>query len=88
MAKTIEIYTTPYCPYCLRAKALLKRKGVAFRDIDVAAKPEGRKEMVKRAKGHHTVPQIFVDGRHIGDCDEIHAMDKQGTLDPILGVAA
>lgn len=80
----VEIYSSPFCPYCHRAKALLDRKGVKYEEIDVVAEPSRRAEMTKRAGGHHTVPQIFVDGEHIGDCDGIHAMDRRGQLDPIL----
>ena len=86
MAK-IEIYTSPLCGYCRRAKALLTRKGVAFAEIDVLRAPERRDEMVKRAQGQRTVPQIFIDDRHIGGCDELHTLDSAGELDPLLAVA-
>ena len=79
----ITIYTTPFCPYCARAKQLLKKKGVAFDEIDVMMDRGKRAEMEKRS-GRHTVPQIFVDGKHVGDCDELHALDREGRLDPIL----
>jgi glutaredoxin 3 len=88
VTKTIEIYTTPFCPFCLRAKELLKRKRVAFKEIDLYAEPEKRAEMMARARGRGTVPQIFVDGEHVGDCDGIIALDRQGALDAILGIAA
>jgi glutaredoxin 3 len=86
MAK-IEIYTTPWCGYCARAKALLDRKGIAYVEIDVAGTPGARDEMVKRAEGRRTVPQIFVDGRHLGDSDEIVALDRDGQLDALLNPA-
>jgi glutaredoxin 3 len=81
---TIEIYTTPYCPYCSRAKALLQSKGVEYRETDVAADPSLRSAMTKRANGRHTVPQIFIDDRHIGGCDDLHALDARGELDPLI----
>ncbi len=83
----IEIYTTPFCPYCHRAKALLKGKGVIFEEIDVMLHPSRRREMRERAGGAGTVPQIFVDGRHIGDSDRIAELDRQGELDAILGLS-
>ncbi len=83
MAK-IEIYTTPICPYCVFAKRLLKEKGVDFEEIDVAGDATLRNEMVKRAGGLMTVPQIFVGGTHVGGFDELHALDKDGKLDPLL----
>lgn len=80
----IEIYTTPFCPFCHRAKALLKTKGVTFKEIDVMMSPGRRAEMTDRSQGRDTVPQIFVDGRHIGDCTEIHRMEAEGRLDAAL----
>jgi glutaredoxin 3 len=84
----VEIYTTPFCPYCHAAKRLLEKKGVAFEEIDVTMVPGARKKMTERAGGRSTVPQVFVDGRHVGDCDGIHALDAQGKLDRALGIAA
>lgn len=84
MAK-VEIYLTPICPYCARAKRLLQKKGVAYTAIDVLAAPERREEMVARAGGRYTVPQIFIDGVHIGGSDELAALDRAGKLDPLLG---
>ena len=81
---TVELYTTPYCPYCIAAKELLRRKGVDFKDIDVAGKPELRAEMMTRAGGRHTVPQIFVGATHVGGCDDLYALDEAGQLDPLL----
>lgn len=83
----IEIYTSPWCPYCVRAKRLLDEKGVAYEEIDVMAHPRRRPEMVERAGGRTSVPQIFIDGRGIGGCDDMHALDRQGRLDPLLGLA-
>ena len=80
----IEIYTTPYCPYCLSAKALLNRKGITFTEIDVSGDPEGRRKMVERANGGYTVPQIFIGQTHVGGCDDLHALESAGKLDPLL----
>jgi glutaredoxin 3 len=87
MAK-IEIYTSPFCGYCHRAKQLLARKGAAFTEIDVMSDGAKRVEMTGRAGGRHTVPQIFIDGRHVGGCDELYALDRAGALDPLLAGAA
>jgi glutaredoxin 3 len=83
----VEIYTTTVCPYCVRAKTLLKRKGVAFIEINVEADDAVRDAMVRRAGGRRTVPQIFIGGRHVGGCDDLYALDRQGGLDPLLGLA-
>ena len=80
----IDIYTTRACPYCHSAKALLNRKGVAFTEIDVTGDREGRRKMVERAKGHYTVPQIFIGTTHVGGSDELHDLDDAGKLDPLL----
>ncbi len=82
--KRVEIYTTRSCPYCIAAKALLSRKGVAFEETDVGANPGLRSEMMTRANGRHTVPQIFIGGVHVGGCDDIHALDAAGRLDAML----
>lgn len=84
----VEIYTTPTCPYCIAAKSLLTRKGVAFDEISVAGDPEGRRAMSARAGGRTTVPQIFINGRHVGGCDDLHALDDAGGLDPLLAAEA
>ncbi|HZU90216.1 MAG TPA: glutaredoxin 3 [Stellaceae bacterium] len=86
MAK-VEMYTTLFCPYCARARALLQKKGVDFIDIDLGEHPEKRAEMLQRAHGRHTVPQIFIDGEHIGGSDELVALDRRGALDKKLGIA-
>ena len=84
----VEIYSSSFCPYCHRAKRLLTEKGVAFTEIDVDMDPRRRAEMVQRANGGRTVPQIFIDGRHVGGCDDLHALDRAGKLDPLLQGAA
>ena len=86
MAK-VEIYSTMWCGYCARARSLLQRKGVAFEDIDIEVDTSKRDEMVKRAGGRMTVPQIFIDGVHIGGSDDLVALDRAGKLDPLLGLA-
>lgn len=83
----ITIYTTPICPYCVRAKALLKRKGAAFEEVDVFMNMDARAEMESKARGRHTVPQIFIGERHVGGCDDLYALDRAGELDPLLGAA-
>lgn len=82
----VTIYTTPYCPYCHAAKALLTKKGIRFHEIDVQD-PALRREMMARAAGRHTVPQIFIGETHVGGCDDIHALDAAGKLDPMLAPA-
>ena len=82
--KTIEIYTTPWCSYCQSAKRLLTRKGAAYTEIDVSHDPALRSEMMRRARGRHTVPQIFIGGQHVGGSDDLHALDHAGWLDPML----
>lgn len=84
MTPRVEIYTTPYCPYCRAAKQLLAQKEASFVEIDVSRDADLRKSMETRAHGRRTVPQIFIDGRHIGGCDELYALDDQGGLDPLL----
>ena len=80
----VEIYTTPTCPYCVAAKQLLRRKGVGYTEIDVSRDPLLRDAMTRRAGGVRTVPQIFISGKHVGGCDELHALDYEGGLDPLL----
>ena len=82
----VEMYTTGWCPYCAMAKALLARKGVEFAEISLDEEPGRRAEMIERAHGGRTVPQIFIDGEHIGGCDEMVALDREGKLDPKLGI--
>lgn len=83
----VEIYTQPWCPYCVRAKRLLERKGVAFREISAPHGTPEREDSIRRSGGRTTVPQIFVDGRHVGDCEEIMALDARGALDGLLSAA-
>jgi glutaredoxin 3 len=80
----IEVYTTPYCPYCTAAKDLLRRKGTEFTEIDVSTNSERMTEMVKRANGRMTVPQIFIGVTHVGGCDDLYALEDAGKLDPLL----
>ena len=86
MAK-IEVFTKFLCPYCSRAKALLDRKGVEYQEIDLTMDRAGFNAMVDRAGGARTVPQIFIDGKHIGGSDDMAALDARGGLDPLLGLA-
>ncbi len=81
----IEIYTTRYCPYCHAARRLLSRKGVDFTEIDVSGDAKRRSEMVARANGRMTVPQIFIGSTHVGGYDDLAALDRAGKLDPLLG---
>jgi glutaredoxin 3 len=81
----VELYTTMWCPYCTRARRLLDEKGVAFVEHDIEAEPERRAEMIRRAGGRSSVPQIFIDGEHIGGSDEMVALDRAGRLDAMLG---
>ena len=88
MAAKVEIYTSSFCPYCSRAKHLLGQKGVEFEEIDVMREPARRQEMMSRADGRYTVPQIFINGQGVGGCDDIHALDRKGELDRMLGIGA
>lgn len=84
MPATIEIYTRPGCGYCSAAKSLLTRKNAAFTEYDVAADPSWRAEMLSRANGGTTFPQIFIDKAHVGGCDDLYALDREGKLDGLL----
>jgi glutaredoxin 3 len=86
MAK-IEIYTGMMCGYCSAAKRLLKKKGVAFDETDVSFSSGKRNEMMARANGRHSVPQIFIDDEHIGGCDDLFALESAGKLDAMIGVS-
>ena len=83
----VEIYTGMMCGYCAAAKRLLKKKGVEFSETDVTWKSGKRAEMMERANGRHSVPQIFIDGEHIGGCDDLYALDAAGKLDAKLGMS-
>ena len=87
MVAQVEIYSSTFCPYCLRAKKLLDRKGTPYTVIDVDAEPGRRDEMKTRANGRRTVPQIFIDDRHVGGCDDLLELDFDGELDSMLGLA-
>lgn len=80
----VEIYTKFLCPYCTRAKRLLDSKGITYEEHDISTGGPKRAEMMQRAGGRHTVPQVFIDGRHIGGSDDLAALDSQGKLDPLL----
>ena len=82
--KPVEIYTSPLCGFCHAAKRLLTSKGVAFTEVDVWAEPERKAEMIKRANGGRTVPQIFIGGQHVGGSDDLHALERAGKLDALL----
>ncbi|MCC6863995.1 MAG: glutaredoxin 3 [Rhodobacteraceae bacterium] len=82
--KIVEIYTTPLCSFCHAAKRLLAKKGVDYKEIHVSADPALRAEMMERAGGRRTVPQIFIGGVHVGGCDDLHALDADGKLDLML----
>lgn len=84
--KKIEIYTSKSCPYCVRAKSLLKSKGVSYHELIVDGKPELVAEAVQRSNGLRTVPQIFIENRHVGGYDDLSALDQGGTLDVLLGL--
>ena len=84
----VTIYTKPYCPYCVRAVMLLEKKGVEFTEVEAAFDPAKRQEMMQRAGGRATFPQIFVGDLHIGGCDEMMALERAGELDPLLRAAA
>lgn len=85
MAK-VEIYTTPICGFCAQAKRLLAQKSITFQETDVMMQPAKRTEMIKRAGGRKTVPQIFIDGQHIGGCDDLYALETSGKLDALLNM--
>ena len=81
---TVEIYTRPTCGFCHMAKRLLTSKGVSFSEVNISAHPERRAEMIQRAKGGSTVPQIFIGGKHVGGCDDLMALDRGGKLEALL----
>ncbi|WP_238119846.1 MULTISPECIES: glutaredoxin 3 [unclassified Xanthobacter] len=81
--KPIVIYTKSWCPYCHSAKELLRRKGWTFTEVDVTTDPEGQQEMSRKANGRTTVPQIFIGDTHVGGCDDLYALDREGRLDTL-----
>jgi glutaredoxin 3 len=86
MAAKVEIYTWRTCPFCIRAKNLLTKKGVEFVEYSLDGDEAAREKMAKRANGRRSVPQIFINDRHLGGCDDIHAIEAQGKLDELLAV--
>lgn len=84
MAAKVEIYTWSTCPFCIRAKALLQDKGVDYTEYCIDGDESARAEMAKRANGRRSLPQIFIDDHHVGGCDDIYALNRQGRLDPLL----
>ena len=82
--KTVELYTSPLCGFCRSAKRLLSQKGVSFSEINILAQPDRKGEMIKRANGGRTVPQIFIGDIHVGGCDDLFALDRAGKLDKLL----
>lgn len=84
---SVVMYMTTWCPYCARARQLLEAKGVVVEEIDVEERPEARAQMIARS-GRHTVPQIFVGETHVGGCDDLHALDAKGRLEPMLKTGA
>lgn len=80
----ITIYTKSWCPYCTAAKDLLKERGASFEEIDIEAVAGARQEMIQKANGRTSVPQIFIGGRHVGGCDDLYALDDRGGLTPLL----
>lgn len=82
--KPVEIYTSPLCGFCHAAKRLLNEKGVEFAEVDVLKQPERKPEMIQRANGGRTVPQIFVGDIHVGGCDDLYALERAGKLDGLL----
>lgn len=82
--KPVEIYTTPICGFCRMAKSLLDKKGVSYTEIDVMMNPSKKSEMVSRANGGRSVPQIFIDNAHVGGCDDLHDLERAGRLDGML----
>jgi len=83
----VVIYTTEVCPYCVRAKRLLKQKNVEFEEVDVSHDDGLREDMTRKSGGRYTVPQIFIGETHVGGCDELYALDRAGRLDPLLASA-
>lgn len=88
MASNVEIYTWSRCPFCLRAKDLLNKKNVEFTEYVIDGDEEARTQMAQRANGRRSVPQIFINDRHIGGCDDLYALNAQGKLDPLLQQAS
>ena len=88
MTANVEIYTWSSCPFCIRAKALLDRKGVEYTEYAIDGDEDARDKMSERSNGKRSLPQIFIDDLHVGGCDDIHALDRRGKLDPLLQQAS
>jgi glutaredoxin 3 len=88
MAANVEIYTWSTCPFCIRAKSLLNQKGVEFTEYCIDGDEAARAKMSERANGRRSVPQIFINDHHVGGCDDIHALDRQGKLDELLAASS
>lgn len=88
MTANVEIYTWTYCPFCIRAKALLEKKGVSFQEYCIDGDESARDKMAQRANGKSSLPQIFINDQHVGGCDDIHALEAQGELDNLLSNSA
>ena len=86
--REVVIYTTMFCPYCDGVKSLLQKKGVPFQEIKIDGDREARRSMSERAGGRTSVPQVFIDGRHVGGCDDLYALEGGGKLDGLLGTTA
>lgn len=86
MAANVEIYIWTTCPFCIRAKRLLDSKGVAYTEYVLDGDEAGRTKMAARANGRRSVPQVFINDEHIGGCDDIHALDREGKLNALLGI--
>jgi glutaredoxin 3 len=88
MAAKVEIYTWSICPFCIRAKGLLNKKGVTYTEYCIDGDNAARSKMAERANGRRSVPQVFINDQHVGGCDDIHDLEAQGKLDPLLAAAA
>lgn len=86
MSKKVEMYYRDYCPYCHRAKALLESKNIEFTVYSLDSDPDLRQQMIERANGGYTVPQIFIDDQHVGGCDDLYALERANKLNPLLGL--
>ncbi len=84
MAANVEIYTWSSCPFCIRAKGLLKKKGITYQEYCIDGDEDGRDVMAARSKGRRSVPQVFINDQHIGGCDDLHTLDARGKLDSLL----
>ena len=82
--KTVTLYTTPICPYCVRAKSLLAKKGASYEEVDILMDSKAREEMLEKSGGARSVPQIFIGDTHVGGCDELYALEREGKLDALL----